>query len=199
MKFKNANQRKAVMAKLKSFRLLGSPRNSPTIIKATSRTDAYKKYGRTYGSQGVSDWIKVKDTDGDGVPDHKDCAPHDPKRQGVLHDWNMKRLKAQEEKLESKRQKLQNKLEDRREELTLKSKIQQSKMEQKQAIIDQVEGEKKAIRDMKEANRRMNEELEKGTLKGKAKDIAKAGAKNFRENTRRWATDPRNRYSGDKR
>jgi len=45
---------------LKKFRLLGSPRNNPVIVKATSRTDAYKRHGRSYGNRGASDWVEVK-------------------------------------------------------------------------------------------------------------------------------------------
>ena len=59
MRFKSDRQRKAVMAKLSEYRLLGSPRSSPVLIKATSRTDASRRYGKTYGNRGASDWVKV--------------------------------------------------------------------------------------------------------------------------------------------
>ena len=45
---------------LKTFRLLGSRGSNPVLIKATSRTDAHKRYGKrkSYGNQGASDWVE---------------------------------------------------------------------------------------------------------------------------------------------
>ena len=58
MRFKNSNQRKAVMAKLNYSQL----RNKGIKLNP------------------------YKDTDKDGVKNYKDCQPLNPKEQGIIHD-----------------------------------------------------------------------------------------------------------------
>lgn len=148
MRFKNHNQRKAVMAKL------------------------------TYGqlkNRGVN-LHPYKDSDRDGVKNYKDCRPLDPKEQGWLHDWQIKRLKQKEEKLESKREKAQEKLNDTLDELkerrkagNLKSKVKQTELKRKQAIIDEISREKKQAEKLRMANEKAKKEIEKYSAWGKFK------------------------------
>ena len=119
---------------------------------------------------------KHGDADRDGVPNHKDCRPFDPKRQGWLHDQKMKRLKKQEEHYEKKREKEQKKLEDINDELKLRNKISSAKlgkkrliMKEKQARIDEITREKKKIQEIKDANRKAKLEIEKYSAWGKIK------------------------------
>jgi len=155
MRFKSDKQRKAVMASLrdKSFKQL-------------QQRGVYLSY------QG--------DKDKDGVVNIKDCKPLDPKRQGFLHQLQVKRLKAQEEKLEVEKRRQLAKLEDVQEKLKIKSKIaakkasiQESKRKAKQAVIDEINAEKKRINDLKEANRKAQDQLDDLTVTGKTKKFAK--------------------------
>ena len=155
MRFKSDKQRKAVMASLKE-----------KSFKQLQQRGVYLSY------QG--------DKDKDGVVNIKDCKPLDPKRQGFLHQLQVKRLKAQEEKLEVEKRRQLAKLEDVQEKLKIKSKIaakkasiQESKRKAKQAVIDEINAEKKRINDLKEANRKAQDQLDDLTVTGKTKKFAK--------------------------
>jgi len=119
---------------------------------------------------------KHGDADRDGVPNHKDCRPFDPKRQGWLHDQKMKHLKKQEEAYEKKREKEQKKLEDIQDELRVRNKISSAKlgkkrmeMKEKQVRIDEINREKQKIQEIKQANIKAKLEIEKYSAWGKIK------------------------------
>jgi len=155
MKFKSHNQRKAVMMKLKN-----------------------KSY-----SQLVNSGIRLRktgDVDGDGVQNSKDCKPFDPKKQGWLHDQQVKLLKKKEAKLESQRKQEMKKLRKLRADLKIKSgvaqkqqAVKQAKLKQKQAIIEEMQREKKTLNKLESQNRQMKAEMDKYTFTGKAKKFGK--------------------------
>ena len=124
--------------------------------------------------------LKKKDTDKDGVSDYKDCQPYNPKKQGILHDWQMKRLKKQEQKLEEQRKKIEQKTETQREILDQKMAVSQAKenkkkalMQQKQSVIDEINKEKQRIKDLKEANRKAKQEIFNKSPTGKVFNFSK--------------------------
>lgn len=123
------------------------------------------------------------DTDKDGVINIKDCRPLDPKKQGFLHDLQIKRLRKKEEQLEKKREKEMAKLEDLKDTLKEKTNVSKKKtsikkiqMAQKQAIIDEINKEKKAAAELKIASRKAKEQLDRITVTGKAKTALKKAA-----------------------
>jgi len=199
MKFKSDRQRKAVMANLNDGRssshsaTAGGFREGDTgwvrikwkdsrgmtwdTLMLASKKDHFIRNIKASGGIVYFAVKKGKDSDGDGVPDHKDCDPNDPTRQGWLHDQKMKFLKKREEKFETKREKLQARLEDAREEAAVKNRITQSKLKAKQAIIDETKREKEAIIKLKEQNKAAQAELDKYTFTGKLKRGLKATAK----------------------
>ena len=173
MKFKSTSQRKAVMARLKN-----------------------KNYRQ------INNVIKInpyKDSDRDGVVNIKDCKPLNPKEQGFLHDFQIKRLKAKEEKLEEKRRAEQKKLEtvmeqlkERRKVADLSTKIAQAKNKSKQAVIDEMEREQRKLDKVKEDSRKAKDVLDNYTFTGRSKKAligaakwtgsrAAIGAKKFKE------------------
>ena len=120
------------------------------------------------------------DTDGDGVKNYKDCQPFNPKKQGLLHDFQLKRLKAQEQKLEEQRIKIQKKTESQREILDQKlaiakskKSIRQAQMSQKQKVIDEINKEKQEIKNLKEANRQAKRDIFNKSPTGKAVNVSK--------------------------
>lgn len=107
-----------------------------------------------------------KDIDGDGVKNKKDCEPLNPKMQGKLHDWAVRRLKAREEKLEAKRIEEMRKLESLKEQLERKNEItskeqsiKQAKMKEKQVIIDEINKEKALAEQLKNRSAEIKKEL----------------------------------------
>jgi len=169
MKFKNSNQRKAVMARL----MMNATPRERQILRSADKNLTY--------NQAIKRKVKLSpngDIDKDGVKNSKDCKPFDPKKQGILHDYNVKRLRKQEEKLEQEREREQKKLEDLKDTLKEKSAIANKKnsvkelqLKQKQAIINEINKEKAQLSRIEEANREASRELDKYTITGKAKTI----------------------------
>lgn len=191
MTFKSTKQRKKVMMMLRKN---GFTDNSAKfIVKKNPKVGEFKEVKDDVWCKSCGEFPKVggkrlcmkclfktKDTDGDGVPDHKDCEPLNPKKQGVLHDFAIKRLKAKEEKLEKKRQVAMDNLNDKTELLKAKtavakkkSTIKQIELREKQSIIDEINKERKATEDLKQANREAQNQLDKLTITGKTKTLAK--------------------------
>jgi len=155
MKFKSNSQRKAVMMKLsnKSYSQLA---NSGIRLRKTG------------------------DVDGDGVQNSKDCKPFDPKKQGWLHDQQIKHLKKKEAKLENIRKAEMKKLivlrADMKQRAGVSNKqlaVKKAKMRQKQLIIDEMNKERKTINKLESQNQKMKTEIEKYSFKGKAKRFGK--------------------------
>jgi len=124
---------------------------------------------------------KTIDSDGDGIKNNKDCEPFNPKKQGFLHDLQIKRLKSQESKLEEQRLKLQKKLEDDREVLqrklaisNQKDSIRQSKLKVKQQVIDEINREKSKIKEMEEANRKAKKQIFDNSPVGRLTNYSKS-------------------------
>lgn len=120
------------------------------------------------------------DADKDGTINKKDCKPLDPKKQGFLHDLQIKRLHRLEEKAEKRREKEQKKLQDLKDKLnqksavaSIKTDIRNIKLKEKQSIIDEIGREKQALRDVKDANKKAKIELDKLTVTGKTKTFLK--------------------------
>ena len=120
------------------------------------------------------------DSDKDGVPDHKDCKPFDPKKQGFLHDWAMKRLEKKEEKLEGQREQESAKMEDLKESLEKKQELSQKQTEvkntelkAKEKIVDEINREKAETQVLKDQNAEIKKKLEKGTFLGGLKEASK--------------------------
>jgi len=158
MKFKNHNQRKAVMASLrnKNYRQINS------VIKIHPH----------------------KDSDRDGVVNIKDCKPLNPNKQGFFHDLQMKSLKAKEQRLEDKRRDEQKKLEtvleqlkERKKVADLSTKIAQAKNKSKQAVIDEMQREKRKLDKVKEDSRKAKDVLDNYTFTGKSKKALVGAAK----------------------
>lgn len=142
-----------------------------------TQSEAIKKAEKFMSSpKSKSELSNTKDSDGDGVVDSKDCEPFNPKKQGFLHELALKRLKRQEEKLETTREKELKKLEDVKDVLHEKQaiafrkvNIKQLKLKQKQVIIDEITREKNKLQELKDANRRAKNQLDKLTVTGRIK------------------------------
>lgn len=202
MRFKNRSQRAAVMAQYRSMGFSNVSAKYYTkkgLSPETAKNSTFKQLEK----KGI--WLKYSDDkDGDGIRNIKDCRPLDPKRVGVLHDWKMKRLKAQEEKLEKKRERAEDKLSDLEDELKIKQKISKreldvktSELSAKQAIIEQMEEEKKKQKFIENESKRIKEEMDNYTWSGKAKkflkhtgEVSSVEAKKFGgEVKRRWNSE----------
>lgn len=169
MKFKSDKQRKAVMARLTA----GNVQSGQIPMKFKNKN--YKDLRK----MGIK-LVPNKDADKDGVVNVKDCKPLDPKRQGLLHDFNMRRLKAKEETLERKRQIAMDKLGDTRERLSAQSKvaekkdsISQAQNAEKQAVIDEINKERKVTDELKKRNMQAKRDLDKITVTGRIKTKVK--------------------------
>jgi len=144
---------------------------------------------------------KHKDTDGDGVPDEKDCKPLDPKQQGWLHDQSVKLLKRREQRLEEKRIKEMKKLEALKEKLhetnaktQAKLDDKQEKLAEKQAIIDEINKEKRQAEELREANKEVKRELRKGKITTKISQTSVAVLKATGKAIREGAKDVKDWY-----
>jgi hypothetical protein len=126
--------------------------------------------------------VPSTDSDGDGVPDSKDCAPFDKKKQGALHDFTQKILEKREERLERKREKEMKKLSDLRDKLRVRRKSIEAKtmnrnvdLAKRQAVIDEINREKKEIVTLKQQNKDAKKLLYETSFRGKVtKGIGKA-------------------------
>ena len=130
MRFKNSNQRKAVMAKLKNSSLwkcdfCHKPKNLMEMTankKTICGVCVDKNKNKTY-NQLRNRGIKLKpyaDNDKDGVINMKDCKPLNPKEQGLIHDIIKKKqqyVKAREKKLEKTQDNLLKKIDEERTSL----------------------------------------------------------------------------------
>lgn len=191
MRYKSDSQRKAVMANLseRDRRFLNkNPGMTTASFKQIQKKGHYLKYHT--------------DSDGDGVKNIKDCQPLNPKKQGLLHDINIKLLKRKEEKLERERERQQRKLEDLKDTLkerhkvaSKKRSVQQAMTAQKQAIIDELSREKRKSEQIRKLNEKAQKELDKYTLSGKLKTgtaaLSRKAAKSAEEFKERW-NDPKN-------
>ena len=165
------NQRKAMFAKIKS---MNNNQFNKVISQSVKNKNITKKSAML---------IKRMDFDGDGVSNSKDCRPFDAKKQGFLHNLNIKILKAQEQRLEDKRKKEQKKLEDTLETLKVrqkiagrKTKIKNVRLREKQAFIDELNKEKRKTEKLKIKNQEAKRALDKLTFTGKAKSaLTRAG------------------------
>jgi len=140
------------------------------------------------------------DFDGDGVPNNKDCYPFDKNKQGALHDFNMRRLKAQEQALEIQRKKVESKLEEQRETLQTKLAISKSKqgirnanMKQKQSIIDEINREKQKIKDLQLANEKAKKEIFNNSALGKISKRTSSLSKDTINKTKKYLSTPENK------
>lgn len=118
----------------------------------------------------------IPDADKDNVPNSKDCRPLDPKKQGFLHDLQVKRLRKKEEKLEIVREKEQKKLEDLKDRLkerqavaTKEQDIKKIELQQKQSIIDEINKEKQQSEALRKENKEAKMQLDKLTVTGRTK------------------------------
>lgn len=134
------------------------------------------------------------DFDRDGVINKQDCQPYNPKKQGFLHNLTIRRLKKQEEHLETKREKEQKKLEDLKDELNARNavtqkklSIQQARLKQKQAVINEINKEKQELKRIKTLQKKADKAIFNQTLAGKISNKAKTATKEFKK---RW-DDPK--------
>jgi len=107
------------------------------------------------------------DADKDGTPNIRDCKPLDAKRQGRLHDMQIKILKKIEERQEQRRLAEIKKLEDLKEKLqqvNMREEDKNKKLSEKRAIVNEIEAEKQKTRDLIEENRKIKEELSKNRV-----------------------------------
>lgn len=140
----------------------------------------------------------IKDFDKDGVPDAKDCEPFNPKKQGFLHDLQVKKLRAQEEKLEKVREKEMKKLEDVKDKLNerqgiadKKANIKQLQLKQKQAIIDEINREKQRSKKLRDANKAVKDQLDRITVSGRIKRGLKSESRLLLQRSRAFAQSPK--------
>lgn len=108
------------------------------------------------------------DIDGDGVRNSKDCRPFDHRKQGRLHNMQLKRLRKVEERLETKREKEMHKYNDLRDELKLKQlisskskSIKGQKLMRKRIMLQELNREKMKLKKIQMANRKLRSELNK--------------------------------------
>lgn len=135
-----------------------------------------------YSKKFLKDWYK--DSDADGVPNSKDCAPYNPKKQGKLHDIAVKLLRQREQKLENERLKEVRKLEETKERLREQQAIESeknAKLQQKQAIINEINAEKQKIEDLKRANQEAKKKIFDASPTGKAVKLSSSAIKRTQE------------------
>ena len=163
-------QRRAMFAKLNKGR---SP--SSVVISIELKKNAIKEFN------------KLRDTDKDGTPNIFDSKPFDPKKQSFLQDFQIKRLRKQEAKLEQIKNKKLKELEDTTELLRERQKVASKKAEiveistnKKQAVIDEINRERDRISEIKKANMEAKAQLDKLTVTGRTKTVLeKAGIATF--------------------
>ena len=178
MRFKNSKQRAAVMASL-------SERNRRYV---RAHPSAVSKSFNQLNKQ--EHFMKLNtDSDGDGVKNKNDCQPLNKNKQGWMHDFKMKRLKAKEESVEKKREAQQKKLSDTKDELKLRRSIaakegsvKAKELAGKQAVIDQIKAEQNKLDETKREEAKAQDELDNYTWTGKTKKFLKSKGENLKNN-----------------
>lgn len=191
MRFRNNSQRKAVMAKLRN---MGFSDTSAKFYaqKGINPDEIRNENFKQLAKKGI--YLKYQeDKDKDGVKNVNDCKPLNSSKQGVLHDWQMKRLKKQEEQYESRREAQQKKLEDLKDELVQRKKVfdtktgaRQAELAQKQAVINEINTEKEKLKGIEKAEAQASKEMDKYTVTGRAKTKIKATGAEIK---RRWNSE----------
>ena len=155
------SQRKAMFARMSGLKRLGFSDVSARFYaqKGVNPNDIKQKNFRQLQKQGI--YLKYQqDKDHDGIKNINDCQPLNSKKQGIIHDWKISRLKKQEEKAESRKEKMLKELEDKRDEIELRKSIARKDMTAREAEVAQ----KTNV-----VNERKKEEDEKAAIEAKLK------------------------------
>lgn len=88
-----------------------------------------------------------KDSDKDGIKNKDDCQPLNPKKQGVIHDWQMRRLREEQEY----------------------ERLKNAKLKAEKKLSDQALMEKRKVDAMRAENDKIKTQLKERSLSGRAK------------------------------